>query len=98
MALTANQKERMQVYKQGGGLVIVTIHPRRKYPRELGEKTGQTITVHIEHGDSKDFAQMISFCTDQYEAMKKGKEIAVYLADELGLTREIVKLRHGKGK
>lgn len=99
--LTSQQKERLNIYQtpsREGVNVVVTIHPKRKYPRETGGGFGHAITTQLIYlADGQlDQVRWISFCTTGHTAVEKAKEIARYLADDLGLTRDAVKLKDAR--
>lgn len=104
MVLTAKQKERLAPYgrarnAEGGINCIVTIKAPRKYPRELGGKWGYQIRVDLLYliDGEYDFPTWVSFCTTEHTAIDKGKEISRYLAEDLEIGRQNVKLQKERG-
>jgi hypothetical protein len=79
----------------GSGMyILITIHPHRYFTRAQGGGAGYPITVEIiyEEDGSSDLREWIATPLYEDSALEKGKEIGRYLCDEIGLSRDVVKL------
>lgn len=77
--------------------LIILIHSFARFTREAGGGSGYPISIAYVY-DSDQYADLrkwISTCREEYTALDKGKEIGRYLCDELGCSRDLVKLRRG---